>query len=161
MSGGTVSVLFVCMGNICRSPAAEGVFRHHADEMGLLDCFHVDSAGTGGWHAGEAPDARMSAAAIDRGFVLQGAARKVEAEDLETFHHVLCMDTDNLRAVEQFGGRTARVSMMLDHHPTTGERDVPDPYYGGEDGFAHVIDLLDVACRHLLTNLVEWHGLRA
>jgi protein-tyrosine phosphatase len=156
-----VGVLFVCMGNICRSPTAEAMFRHHAAEAGLIDAFNIDSAGTGGWHAGDPPDGRMHEAAMERGIELVGQARQIVPEDLNRFHHVLCMDGDNLHGVLQLGEGSAAVSLMLSHHETSGLEDVPDPYYGGARGFAHVVELLDVACRNLLQKLNDLHELEA
>ena len=156
-----IGVLFVCMGNICRSPTSEAMFRHHATEAGLLEAFDIDSAGTGGWHAGDSPDGRMHEAAMERGIELVGQARQIVAEDLNRFQYVLCMDGDNLRGVLQLGEGSADVSLMLSHHQSSGLEDVPDPYYGGVRGFAHVVELLDVACRNLLQDLIDRHELEA
>lgn len=149
-------VLFVCMGNICRSPAAEGVFLHLVAEAGLEDCFTVDSAGTGGWHVGHRADRRMIAAAERRGIHLPSRARQIEAADLQRFDHILTMDADNLAAVQRLerqapGG--ARISPLTDHCRRLRSPEVPDPYYGGEDGFERVLDLLEDACAGLLDNL--------
>ena len=150
-------VLFVCMGNICRSPAAEGVFLHLvAEAAGLEDCFTVDSAGTGGWHVGHRADRRMIAAAERRGIHLPSRARQIEAADLQRFDHILTMDADNLAAVQRLerqapGG--ARISPLTDHCRRLRSPEVPDPYYGGDDGFERVLDLLEDACAGLLDNL--------
>ena len=153
-----VSVLFVCMGNICRSPMAECLFRHHAASRNLIDQFHIDSAGTGGWHRGQQPDDRMRSTAALKGVVVDGSARQIDTEDLNHFHHVLCMDQSNYNDVIDLGHGTAKIALMLEHHPGP-VRDVPDPYYGGDDGFQEVFDLLNVAIQHLLEHLVESHGL--
>ena len=151
-------VLFVCMGNICRSPAAEGVFLHLLAEAGLAHCFRVDSAGTGGWHVGHRADRRMIAAAERRGIHLPSRARQIEAADLQRFDHILTMDADNLAAVRRLerqapGG--ARISPLIDHCRQLRSPEVPDPYYGGEDGFERVLDLLEDACAGLLDNLLQ------
>lgn len=159
-SASEVSVLFVCMGNICRSPMAECLFRHHATSRNLIGHFHIDSAGTGGWHRGQQPDDRMRSTAASKGVVVDGAARQIDAQDLNEFDHVLCMDQSNYNDVINLGHGTARIALMLQHHPSP-VRDVPDPYYGGEDGFQKVFDLLDVAIQHLLDELVERHGLQS
>jgi len=154
-------VLFVCMGNICRSPAAEGVFLHLLAEAGLEHCFAVDSAGTGGWHVGHRADRRMIAAAERRGIHLPSQARQIEAADLQRFDHILTMDADNLAAVRrlerQAPGR-ARISPLTDHCRRLRSPEVPDPYYGAEEGFERVLDLLDDACAGLLEDLLQERG---
>lgn len=130
-------VLFVCLGNICRSPAAEGVFRQRAAAAGLV--VGVDSAGTGAWHAGEPPDKRMQQAALRRGYDLSAQqARRVDDGDGYAFDYILAMDASNLADLEdrRLPDWTAAVRMLLN-------RDVPDPYYGGDQGFEHVLDLLE------------------
>ena len=152
-----MKLLFVCLGNICRSPAAEGVFLHLLNQRGLLDQFVVDSAGTGNWHVGHPADSRMNAAAKRRGIHLPSRARQIELNDLEEFDLVLTMDNDNLRAVtglaREAGNRaTATVKPMLSYGKYN-ENEVPDPYYGGDAGFDHVLDLLEDACEALLDEL--------
>ena len=154
-------VLFVCMGNICRSPAAEGVFLHLLAVAGLQDSFAVDSAGTGGWHVGDRADRRMIAAAQRRGIHLPSRARQIEAADLQRFDHILTMDADNLAAVRRLerqapGG--ARISPLINHCRQLRSPEVPDPYYGGADGFERVLDLLDDACTGLLEDLLQERG---
>jgi protein-tyrosine phosphatase len=149
------------MGNICRSPAAEGVFLHLLAEAGLENCFTVDSAGTGGWHAGHRADRRMLAAAERRGIHLPSRARQIEAADLQRFDHILTMDADNLAAVQRLerqapGG--ARISPLTDHCRRLRSPEVPDPYYGGEDGFERVLELLEDACAGLLEDLLQERG---
>ena len=151
-------LLFVCLGNICRSPAAEGVFLHLLAQEGLTERFVVDSAGTGGWHVGRPADRRMRAAAERRGIALPSRARQLEADDLLRFDRILTMDDDNLQAVQamarQLGGRDlARIEPMTSHCRRFAVREVPDPYYGGEEGFEHVLDLLEDACGGLLESL--------
>ena len=147
-------VLFVCLGNICRSPAAEGVFLHLLAREGLEDRFVVDSAGTGGWHVGKPADRRMLAAAERRGIHLPSRARQLDAGDLSSFDHILTMDASNLADVQalarEVGSSSARIEPLVRYCRRMDAREVPDPYYGGPDGFEHVLDLLDDACRGLL-----------
>jgi protein-tyrosine phosphatase len=158
-----MNVLFVCLGNICRSPAAEGVFLHLLNERGLSDRFVVDSAGTGGWHTGNPADQRMQAAAARRGIQLPSRARQISLDDLSDFDLVLTMDDANLTAVQglarEAGRRaTATVRPMLSYAQSFSETEVPDPYYGGEAGFEHVLDLLEDACSNLLDELSSQEG---
>jgi len=150
----TVSVLFVCLGNICRSPMAEGIFRELLAEAGLDGRVRVDSAGTDAWHVGEPPDARARAVAARRGVTLEGRARQVTAEDLRTFDHVVAMDTANLLELEALrhrSGGTATLHLLRDFDPEAGEdRDVPDPYYGGPRGLDDVFDMIHRSARELL-----------
>ena len=143
-------VLFVCMGNICRSPTAEGVLRHLLRQEGLEDRVEIDSAGTGGWHAGSPPDERATEAARRRGIDLAGAARQVEPADFERFDLIFAMDRDNLAELRRLApGDAARSKLRL----LLGDRDVPDPYYGGERGFEDVLDLVEAACEELVDEL--------
>jgi protein-tyrosine phosphatase len=157
-------LLFVCLGNICRSPAAEGVFLHLLAQEGLEDQFVVDSAGTGGWHVGNPADRRMRAAAERRGIHLPSRARQIETADLHRFDRILTMDDDNLRAVQALArgldrqpqqpkAPMARIEPITRHCARFQVRDVPDPYYGGEQGFEQVLDLLEDACSGLLQEL--------
>ena len=153
-----MKVLFVCLGNICRSPAAEGVFLHLLDQRGLNDQFIVDSAGTGGWHVGNPADRRMQAAANKRGIQLPSRARQISLNDLRTFDLVLTMDDANLAAVRSLADEagsqaTATIQSMLSFSTAFSETEVPDPYYGGEAGFEHVLDLLQDACSNLLNDI--------
>ncbi|MEB3200273.1 MAG: low molecular weight protein-tyrosine-phosphatase [Synechococcaceae cyanobacterium] len=149
-------LLFLCMGNICRSPAAEGVFLHLLAGEGLESCFVVDSAGTGSWHTGQPADSRMQAAAYRRGIHLPSRARRIEPADLQSFDLILTMDAENLAAVRQLQRRhpsTAQVTPLTRFCRRFNDSEVPDPYYGGEAGFEHVLDLLDDACGGLLEAL--------
>jgi protein-tyrosine phosphatase len=150
-------VLFVCMGNICRSPTAEGVMRSLVREAGLEDRIEIDSAGTGGWHAGEPPDRRATEAARRRGVTLAGAARQVVHEDFERFDLLVAMDRENLRgllAVAPDEEAAAKVRLLREFDlEADGDLDVPDPYYGGERGFDTVLDHVQAACRGLLGEL--------
>ncbi|MDP9133316.1 MAG: low molecular weight phosphotyrosine protein phosphatase [Actinomycetota bacterium] len=152
-------VLFVCMGNICRSPTAEGVMRRLVAEAGLEDRIEVDSAGTGGWHAGDPPDVRATAAAARRGVTLDGAARQVRPEDFDEFDLVIAMDRENLRglltlAPDEAAAETIRLLREFDPSSAGApDLDVPDPYYGGDRGFETVLDMTETACRGLLDEL--------
>ena len=154
----TQKLLFVCLGNICRSPAAEGVFLHLLKQRGLSERFVVDSAGTGGWHVGNPADRRMQAAANRRGIDLPSRARQICLDDFSSFDLVLTMDDDNLAAVrglaqEAGAEATATITPMLHYARNFSETEVPDPYYGGKAGFEHVLDLLEDACANLLDEL--------
>jgi protein-tyrosine phosphatase len=149
-------VLFVCLGNICRSPTAEGVMRSLVREAGLKDTIKLDSAGTGSWHVGSPPDERAVAAARARGIALGGFARQVSKDDFEDFDVVLAMDRSNLRELRQLApseaGR-AKVRLLREFDPASaagGDVEVPDPYYGAPGGFDEVLDLVQAACRGLL-----------
>jgi protein-tyrosine phosphatase len=153
-----VRLLFVCMGNICRSPTAEGVMRGLVREQGLEDAVETDSAGTGAWHLGDAPDARATAAARARGILLEGAARQVAPADFTDYDLILAADRRNLRDLQAVlpAGARARVHLLREFDPDAAgapDLDVPDPYYGGDDGFEHVLDLVEAACRGLLDSL--------
>ena len=149
-------ILFVCLGNICRSPTAEGVMRHVLREEGLEDQVEVDSAGTGGWHVGASPDERATEAARKRSIVLEGAARKFAPDDFGRFDLVLAMDEENRRdllAIAPDDDARQKVRMLREFDPGSdgaGDLDVPDPYYGGHDGFGHVLDVVERACRGFL-----------
>jgi protein-tyrosine phosphatase len=143
-------ILFVCMGNICRSPTAEGVMRRLVADAGLDDGVEIDSAGTGGWHAGEPPDARATTAARQRGVTLQGGARQVRPDDFERFDLIVAMDRENLRELRALApDDDAREKLRL----LVADRDVPDPYYGGDRGFETVLDMVGAGCRELLDEL--------
>lgn len=146
-------VLFVCMGNICRSPSAEGVFRHLVNDAGLGDVVRIDSAGTHAFHIGEAPDARAQAAARKRGYeITHCEARQVTAEDFRDFDLILAMDWDNLSAMQQQCPKAYQHKLMLLMRFANEfeEAAVPDPYYGGADGFGKVLDYLEDACQGVL-----------
>ncbi|MCP9929039.1 low molecular weight protein-tyrosine-phosphatase [Cyanobium sp. CH-040] len=161
MRRSTTRVLFVCLGNICRSPAAEGVFLQRLAQAGLQERYAVDSAGTGGWHVGKPADARMRSAAARRGIQLLSRARQLEPADLARFDHILTMDADNLAAVEAMARRwpqqqrRAVVEPLVHYCRRRRASEVPDPYYGGEEGFEEVLDLLEDACDGLLTTLEQ------
>lgn len=146
-------VLFVCMGNICRSPSAEGVFRHMVNDAGLSDVVSVDSAGTHAFHLGEAPDARAVSAARKRGYdMTQREARQVTQEDYREFDLILGMDWENLSAMQQQCPKAYQHKLMLLMRFANDfeEATVPEPYYGGPEGFGKVLDYLEDACQGVL-----------
>ena len=148
-------LLFICLGNICRSPLAEGVFLAHARERGVADRFTVDSAGTGDWHAGALADPRMRATAERHGITLTSRARQVQTEDFDRFDALICMDESNRETILERGAPPDRVSLLLEHAPDARLLEVPDPYHGDDDGFELVFGLVDDACRALLDHLLD------
>ena len=152
----THRILFVCLGNICRSPMAEGVFRRVAEEEGLIDRFEIDSAGLGDWHIGQAPDHRAQKAARSRGVDISSqSARQVVDEDFDRFDLLLVMDRSNYAELKARAPHEARAKIrpFLDFAPQAGTSDVPDPFFGGAEGFDHVLDLIEAASRGLLASL--------
>jgi protein-tyrosine phosphatase len=152
-------ILFVCMGNICRSPTAEAVMRRLVREAGLEHEFEIDSAGTGNWHAGDAPDRRATEAAHARGVTLDGVARQVRPRDFEHYDLLLAMDRENLRELRTFspdGDADGKARLLREFDPASAgapDLDVPDPYYGGPQGFETVLDQVEAACKGLLDAL--------
>ncbi|MDB2437357.1 low molecular weight phosphotyrosine protein phosphatase [Hellea sp.] len=147
-------VLFVCLGNICRSPTAEAVFTTRAKQAGLD--VHVESAGTSGWHIGEPPDPRSIAAGEARGYSFQGqASRKVIRADFGNFDYILAMDDKNVEALKETSPENywQRIQLFLDYAPSNTVREVPDPYYGSGDGFTRVLDLIEQASDGLIAVL--------
>lgn len=148
-------ILFVCLGNICRSPTAEGVFRQRVRAAGLEERIHIDSAGTGDWHVGKAPDVRTRQAARLRGYDLDALrARQVCREDFSRFDLILAMDRSNLRDLQAMrqGNSQAELDLYLRRYALEVD-EVPDPYYGGEEGFERVLDLLERASDELLAEI--------
>ncbi|MBI1292354.1 low molecular weight phosphotyrosine protein phosphatase [bacterium] len=146
------------MGNICRSPAAEGAFAALVRARGLADRFEIDSAGTIGYHAGELPDARMRTAAARRGLNLVHHARKVTPQDLDRFDHVLAMDRDNLfhlHALDRRGQHREKIKLFTEYLENPATAEVPDPYYGGEEGFERVLDLVEACSVGLLDTITK------
>ncbi|MGE0867026.1 MAG: low molecular weight protein-tyrosine-phosphatase [Kofleriaceae bacterium] len=149
-------ICFVCLGNICRSPTAEGVMRKLISDAGLDGKIVIDSAGTGNWHVGELADPRTRRAAAARGLSLTHRARQFTAADLDRFDYVIAMDHANLRHLQRMAGdrKAPIVRLLRSYDPDAGDDDeVPDPYAGGSDGFEHVLDLCERACAGLLTHV--------
>ena len=148
-------VLFVCLGNICRSPTAHGVFEAMVESRGLSDQIRIDSCGTGGWHVGESPDKRATAHARKRGYALSHLrARQIQSSDFYEFDYILAMDEANLRELDLICPKDAKVIPQLFlSFGDYSETEVPDPYYGGEQGFEHVLDLVESACEGLLEDI--------
>jgi protein-tyrosine phosphatase len=158
------AILFVCLGNICRSPTAAGAMRELLQREGLAESFALDSAGTGAWHVGESPDPRAVAAARARGIVLDGHARQIQRDDFQRFDLILAMDRSNLRDLQRAApddAARAKVRLLRDFDPNGSDgdpngsdgRDVPDPYQGGPEGFERVLDLIEAACIGLLSEM--------
>jgi len=148
-----ISVLFVCLGNICRSPAAEAIFRNMIKEKGVGDQFIVDSAGTGSWHVGKKADSRMRYAAEQRNINITSNARQIREDDFRKFNYILVMDNSNFNNVlalknQVKGSDFAKIIRMQDFASIYTEKEVPDPYFGGDDGFDYVLDILEdsVSC---------------
>jgi protein-tyrosine phosphatase len=150
-------LLFVCLGNICRSPMAEGVFRRLVAERGLSDRFEIDSAGIGNWHEGQAPDSRAQAASMRRGIdISRQSARQLRADDFSHFDLILAMDGSNHGDLQQLSPKQThgKLRHFLDFATHTGTRDVPDPFFGGDEDFDHALDLIEAAAKGLLKALV-------
>lgn len=158
-----IGVLFVCLGNICRSPLAEAVFRSVVAEAGLTDRFAIDSAGTSSYHTGEGPDPRTVAVARGRGIELDHLARQIHETDFDRFAYMLVMDRENLRKVERLRDRVAPhadVRLLRSYDPQgRGDAEVPDPYFGGEEGFREVQEIVERSCRALLAHIRAEHAL--
>ena len=155
----TKKILFVCLGNICRSPAAEAIFIQKIKDRDLENLFVVDSAGTGGWHVGNLADPRMREAALSRGIELKSRSRKIDTKDLYEFDHILVMDKDNLTAVKSLINDDAhlinsKIKLILSYSKKSQFDEVPDPYFGGQNGFEEVLDLLDEAINELIDSLM-------
>ncbi len=166
MNDDQIGVLFICLGNICRSPLAEALFRQAVRDQELEDRFRIDSAGTSGYHDGDPPDPRTTEAAQRRGVSVAGASRRVTAADAEEFHYLVVMDADNLREVQRLvepapaRGSGPRLHRLREFDPVAaGDMDVPDPYYGGPQGFENVHDIVERSTRGLLERIREEHGL--
>lgn len=155
-----VSVVFVCMGNICRSPTAEAVFRRYVENAGLAGDILIDSAGTHDYHIGEAPDLRARQAAQQRGYDMSGLrGRQVEEGDFHRFDYVLVMDKANLAILQRLAppAGKAQLQLFLEYARHHAEREVPDPYYGGADGFERVLDMVEDAAEGLLLHIYQQH----
>ena len=152
-----VRICFVCMGNICRSPTAEAVMRRLIEERGLTKRFAIESAGTGDWHVGEPADARSRAAGLERGYQLDRRAQHFTEASFARFDYVIAADRDNRRHLERIcpdDAARSKIHLLRDFDPASPKgSDVPDPYYGGAEGFGHVLDVCEAACRGLLVHL--------
>lgn len=152
-------ILFVCLGNICRSPTAHAVFRHLVQQENLLDKIYIDSAGTGDWHVGKAPDGRAMSAAKKRGYNMEDlVARQVAHNDFQEFDFILAMDQDNLYNLQRIqksqpSQYLGHLGLFLEFADNARTKEVPDPYYGGDNGFEQVLDLVEAASRGLLNHL--------
>lgn len=149
-------LVFVCLGNICRSPTAEGIFIHKVKEAGLESYFYIDSAGTAAYHTGEGADRRSQETANAHGVHLPSIARRFEYADLEEFDLILAMDSSNLTNINQLDRRerfTDKVKLLREFDPEPGNKEVPDPYYGGQRGFENVFEMVDRSCQAILDEL--------
>jgi protein-tyrosine phosphatase len=156
-SASRTNVLFVCLGNICRSPTAEGVFAAFVERRGLADLILMDSCGTGDWHIGSAPDSRATAAAAERGYDLcHLRGRQVHVSDFDKYDYILAMDQSNLLELQALrpDNYTGHLGLFLEFAPDVALFDVPDPYYDGAEGFAQVLDLVESASGGLLQRIV-------
>ena len=164
MNSDKYNLLFVCLGNICRSPAAQGVMQRLVDERGLTDRFYIDSAGMGGWHVGDLPDKRMRVHARSRGYELTHRARKVQSRDFDDFDLIVGMDASNVDELRDLAAtieQQDKVVMMGDYIRQYPHYDyVPDPYYEGSEGFELVLDLLEDSCENLLDRILEQNNIK-
>ncbi|MGB0372938.1 MAG: low molecular weight protein-tyrosine-phosphatase [Opitutales bacterium] len=159
---GPFKVLFVCMGNICRSPAGECIFRHIVESEGHSDTIEIDSAGTIGFHTGNSPDSRMRSAGAKRGYRIEGAARQLAEDDFQKFDLIVTMDDanfENASAIAPQGESRASLRKFCDFCEHHSDQEVPDPYYGGQSGFEHVLDLMEDGCRGILKYTLEKSGM--
>lgn len=151
-------IVFVCLGNICRSPTAEGIFQHLVNERGLDPYFYVDSAGTSAYHIGEPANSKSQKLANEHGIELRSRARQFEKNDLEEFDLIVAMDRENLANIKSLDGSKdyeEKIVLLRDFDPNPGDGEVPDPYFGGMDGFKNVFDIVKRSCKALLDELEE------
>jgi protein-tyrosine phosphatase len=153
-----ISVLFVCLGNICRSPAAEAIFINLLENKGLKDSFFVDSAGTGSWHIGKKADSRMRIAAERRGINILSRARQISSKDFDAFNYILAMDNSNFRNIQDLKNKKsssdfASIKKIQDFRSVFNELEVPDPYFGGDEGFDYVLDILEDSVNGFLESI--------
>lgn len=151
-----IKVVFVCLGNICRSPVAEGVFKEMVENKGYSSLFEIDSAGTGAYHVGELPDSRMRETAFSHGIKLVSRARKFEKKDLDYYDYIVVMDKSNFRNVLSLSDKAhSNVHLMRDFDPLPEDGEVPDPYYGGITGFKNVFQIVSRSCDVLLQEILK------
>ncbi|UII29318.1 low molecular weight phosphotyrosine protein phosphatase [Fulvivirga maritima] len=158
-----INVLFVCLGNICRSPLAEGIFSHKIKERGIENLFNVDSCGTSQYHIGEQPDPRTVANAKENGIILDHEARQFSKVDFKAFDYILAMDKANYDVIERHDQNqhyTDKFYLMRDFDPDFKGEDVPDPYFGGEAGFQHVFEIVDRSVDSFLEFLIKEHDIK-
>ena len=153
-----ISVLFVCLGNICRSPAAEAIFISLIEKKGLTDGFIVDSAGTGSWHIGKKADSRMRIAAESRDIKILSRSRQITSKDFDDFNYILAMDDSNFRNIQDLKNKTlstnfATINKIQDFRSVFNEQEVPDPYFGGDEGFDYVLDILEDSVNSFLESI--------
>lgn len=151
-------IIFVCLGNICRSPTAEGVFQHLVNERGLQPYFYVDSAGTSAYHIGEPANSKSQKTANDHGIVLRSRARRFEPDDLQEFDLIVAMDRENLKNIKALDSDNKyddKIFLLRDYDPEPDDGEVPDPYYGGIDGFQNVFNIVKRSCEALLDKLED------
>ena len=150
-------ILFVCLGNICRSPLAEAIFNHKVEKKGFADRFKADSAGTSNYHIGEPPDKRTISNALKNGVTIQHRGRQVKVMDFEHYDYVFAMDNSNLESITRLsnGSARAKIDLIRTYDPVSKGGEVPDPYYGGEKGFQEVFEMLDRTIEHLITELTK------
>lgn len=151
-------ICFVCLGNICRSPTAEGIFQHLVNERGLEQYFYIDSAGTSAYHVGEPANSKSQKTANEHGVQLHSRARQFNPSDLEEFNLILAMDHENFENLQKMDVKNAysgKIFLMREFDPQPGTKAVPDPYYGGMDGFKNVYDIVYRSCENLLNTLEE------
>lgn len=148
-------VCFVCLGNICRSPTAEGIFQHLVDERGLSDFFEIDSAGTSAYHVGQSANSKSQRTAQKHGITLHSKARRFKTFDLDYFDLILAMDNENYANIQRMASEKHehKIGRMRDFDPQPEDGQVPDPYYGGQDGFENVFQVVKRSCQHLLDEL--------
>lgn len=159
-----IGILFVCLGNICRSPLAEGIFKKKINEVGLGGLITVDSAGTSNWHVDDPPDGRTLDIALKNGVRLDHFGRQISYKDLDHFDYIVAMDTENYEDIihlkNNYGNGKAEIFLMRDYDDQQSGADIPDPYYGGQNGFQLVYDLLDESLSNFLDKIIKDHRLK-
>jgi len=150
-------ILFICLGNICRSPAAEGVFRALVEQRDKTDLFEIDSAGIGSWHAGQLPDVRMRRTGAKRGYNFDSRARQITQQDFRDFDAIYAMDEENVYDLQRLApaGTAQKIHRLSDFIQTRNATTIPDPYYGDERDFEYALDLIEEACENLLDSLLK------